>query len=175
MNISELFQAGYITKIYGFKGELIAQLDDNIIIDEYLEKEPIFFIKENKPVPFKFSIINFRTDGKLRIKIQGIDSDAEAQQFLKTKIFFKKNKCKFNQQISDLDAIINYNVIDKKYGNIGKVEKYSIFPAQNIIHVSFNKKEILIPYIDELIEKIDDIEKIIYVNTPDGLIDMYCK
>ena len=36
-----------------------------------------------------------------------------------------------------------------------------------------NDKEILVPAIDEIFEKIDRENKTIYINAPDGLIDIY--
>ena len=46
-------------------------------------------------------------------------------------------------------------------------------PAQDLFQIKYQNKEILIPIINEFIEKINKDSKTIYLNTPIGLIDIY--
>ena len=46
-------------------------------------------------------------------------------------------------------------------------------PAQDLLVVDCNGKEVLVPITDDSILKLDRTNKIIEVQTPAGLIDMY--
>ncbi|MDP4267759.1 MAG: hypothetical protein Q8880_10055 [Bacteroidota bacterium] len=172
MNNDELFRAGQISKLYGYKGELITNIDSDLI-NEFPEGEPVFIQIEGKPVPYFFKIIHINPDGKIRIKIDGVDSEVDARKFLKSNIYFRKTLLKKDSTASQFDSIINFKVIDKQLSEIGFVEDYSILTYQTILHVRWNKKEILIPYVDSIIEKIDTENKILYINAPEGLIELY--
>ena len=69
--------------------------------------------------------------------------------------------------------IPGFLVIDKDFGEIGKVSKVQEAPAQDLLVVDCNGKEVLVPITDDSILKLDRTNKIIEVQTPAGLIDMY--
>ena len=69
--------------------------------------------------------------------------------------------------------IIGYEVQDKRHGFIGCVEEILDRPEQEIIRILKGKKEILVPLTDEMISKIDRKKKILILDTPEGLVDLY--
>jgi len=44
---------------------------------------------------------------------------------------------------------------------------------QALLQVRFGEKEILIPAVDQIMKEIDRKKKIIYIEAPDGLIEIY--
>lgn len=51
--------------------------------------------------------------------------------------------------------IIGFKVIDNERGDIGEIESVIEYPAQPLFSINFKGKEILIPIIDSVIEKVD--------------------
>ncbi len=47
------------------------------------------------------------------------------------------------------------------------------YPTQAILQVMKEKKEILIPILDQVIQNVDRDKKILSITAPEGLIDMY--
>ncbi len=64
-------------------------------------------------------------------------------------------------------------MIDAEKGDIGTIASVIDYPAQALFQIMKNGKEILIPIIDEVLEKVDRQEKTIYIKAPNGLIDLY--
>ena len=64
-------------------------------------------------------------------------------------------------------------MIDKQKGNIGTIASVIDYPAQPLFQIINNKKEILFPIIDKLIDCVDRENSTIFVTAPDGLIDIY--
>ena len=56
---------------------------------------------------------------------------------------------------------------------IGILEQVIEYPAQPLFQIMKNGVEVLIPVIDEVIDKVDRENKTIYINAPNGLIELY--
>ena len=69
--------------------------------------------------------------------------------------------------------IIGYKVFDAIKGEIGKVDKVLEYSTSNLFSILVKDKEILIPISDEIVGKVDKINKTIQVTCPEGLIDLY--
>jgi 16S rRNA processing protein RimM len=64
-------------------------------------------------------------------------------------------------------------VIDKHKGNIGKITQILDFPGNPLFEIKYENKQLLIPVRDEFIEQLDRENRTIYINAPEGLIDIY--
>jgi len=69
--------------------------------------------------------------------------------------------------------LIGFKVIDDVHGEIGEITNILEMPQQLIFEIHKVKKEILIPANENIIYKIDSNKKIVFINTPEGLIDIY--
>ena len=79
--------------------------------------------------------------------------------------FIKEN------QHNKLAALIGFEVIDSKHGNIGKVTEILDNTAQELFQISNGDQEFLIPITEEFIQKIEG--NTIYLETPEGLIELF--
>ena len=66
-----------------------------------------------------------------------------------------------------------FKVVDSVYGDIGVLQEVIEYPAQPLFQVMKNGTEILIPVIDEVIDRVDRELKTLYITAPNGLIDLY--
>ena len=64
-------------------------------------------------------------------------------------------------------------IIDKIKGNIGICKDFIDISNQPIMQVDCDGKEILIPAVDDIFEEVDREKRILRVNAPEGLIDIY--
>jgi len=69
--------------------------------------------------------------------------------------------------------IIGFTVMDKQHGNIGVITGVNDSVSQVLFEVKKDDKELLIPVADNIIDKVDRANKILYVTTPEGLVDLY--
>jgi 16S rRNA processing protein RimM len=66
-----------------------------------------------------------------------------------------------------------FRVVDESYGDIGVIQTVIEYPAQPLFQIMKGDKEILVPVIDPVIKKVDRENKTIYIDAPNGLIDLY--
>ena len=87
---------------------------------------------------------------------------------LKEKVYIDKNSLNLNNIILDED-LVNYKVIVNNE-NASIKEIFFASPTNKILRILINNKEVLVPYNNEFIEKIDKETKTIYIKVLDGMM-----
>jgi len=171
---NDCFELGHITKPRSFKGEVIIYLDTDSL-DEYLEMESVYVEINEQLVPFFIDSIFLYKANSVRVKFEGIDTEEAAKAIVKKKLFLPLDL------LPELESddfyhhdVIGFTIQDKHHGDIGiiaDIVESSTNPIFKIDHDS--GQEILIPVADNFIEKVDKPGKQIFVNCPEGLIELY--
>ncbi len=63
-------------------------------------------------------------------------------------------------------------MIDEIKGNVGKINELIVLPKQQFLSVNVNENEVLLPYTDAFVKKIDHKTKTVYYTAPEGLFDI---
>jgi len=173
MTKDECFFLGKIVKKYSFKGELLIKLDT----DEpnlYENLDSIFIDLRGNFIPFFIESSQLHKSELLRVKFEDVDTEADADALIKSKCYLPLSTL---PELEDgkfyFHEIIGYQVEDKNFGNVGIIKGVNDSTSQSLFEIDRNGIEILIPMNDEFIEKVDKENKIIFVDTPEGLIDLY--
>lgn len=66
-----------------------------------------------------------------------------------------------------------FRVIDSQHGDIGVLQQVIEYPAQPLFQIMNGDTEILIPVIDQVIDRLDRESKTLYITAPNGLIELY--
>lgn len=173
MRKEECFYLGTIVKKHSFKGEVIIKLDT----DEpelYGNMESVFVDIGGNLIPFFIKKSSLSKGTQLRVKFEDVNTEEDADSILKSKIYLpldllpKLEGTKFYYH-----EVIGFEVIDKKHGLIGVIKSINENAAQPLFEIEHSNREIFIPLIDEFIKKVDRENKVIQVETPEGLIDLY--
>jgi 16S rRNA processing protein RimM len=174
MQVNDCFQLGHIVKSHGFKGELISELD----VDSpsfYAKLKEIYIEVNNKLVRFDIEKVKILEKQQALIKLSGIDDEETATALSGANLFLPLS---YLPPLSDTQfyfhEIIGYEVIDKEKGLIGLISRVLDMPQQAILEIkNSEEKEILIPITNETITRIDREKKQLFINAPEGLIDIY--
>lgn len=173
MNKKDCFFLGKIVKKYSFKGELLVKLDT----DEpglYEHMDSVFVEVRNTLIPFFIEASQLHKSELLRIKFEDVDTEDDADALMKSSLYLP---LEFLPKLEDgkfyFHEIIGYKVEDKNFGHVGHIKSVNDSTAQSLFEIDRNGIEILIPMNDEFITKVDKVNKTIFVNTPEGLIDLY--
>ena len=173
MTKDECFYLGKIVKKYSFKGELLAKLDT----DEpglYENLDALFLDLRGNLVPFFIETSQLHKSELLRIKFEDVNTEADADAILKSELYLP---LEFLPTLADdkfyFHEIIGFQMIDVKFGKVGLITGVNDTTSQALFEVDKSGIEILIPMNDAFIDKVDKENKTIYVNTPDGLLDLY--
>lgn len=173
MRKEDCFYLGKIVKKYGFKGELLAKLDT----DEpelYKDLESVFIALGDDLVPFFIEKSSLHKSTLLRMRIEDVDTEAEADALIKSELFLPLDMLpKLSGNQFYFHEIIGYKMIDVAFGEVGEITAVNDSTAQALFEVQRDDKQILIPMNDEFIVRLDRTKKEIVVQTPIGLIELY--
>ncbi len=173
MKQDELFLVGKIVRTFGTKGEVVFQID-NEILSQIKKLESVFLKLNENLVPFFIDTLLPRPKNQFLIKFLDVDNSEDATAITGCQIFIPKTllpKQKPTKLYSD--NIEGYNVIDSVHGDIGIVQSILELPQQSLLSILFNGKEILIPIVEEIVRKVDHKNMTINIEAPEGLIDLY--
>ena len=171
MDIKDCYYLGRITKPWGVKGQLVLFLDvDNP--DEYTELDSAFVEIKGQLVPHFFHLDQMNGN-----KAVATFEDITAEQpnalvghemYLPLSLLPKLEGNQFY-----FHEVVGFKVVDSEYGDIGTLEQVIEYPAQPLFQIMKNGTEVLIPVIDQVIDRVDRKLKTIFITAPKGLIELY--
>lgn len=172
MNLADSFYIGYITKTKGLKGEV--QVFFEYPEPEDLDLETLFLEFNGKLVPYFTQEIALQSNQTANIYLADVDVIEKAQTLVRKKIYLpnskKPERAPGEFLISDLKGFM---VVDASQGELGEIKEVYEYPQQFVASVIYKEREILFPLSDDLIEEINQDKSILYVNLPEGLVDLY--
>jgi len=171
----EWLDIGYIAKAHGLKGELKAKLNVYDIY-EYAERKSFHLAKrgtENRSV-HKITYFKVHKPTEAIIRLKGVGTRDAAEAMVGYTIWI---------QTSDLPEleegrfyyfeVTGFEIEDKNLGRLGTIVRILDMPAQDIIVMNYQDKEVLIPMTDEFVFQADKEKRLIYTCLPEGLLELY--
>ncbi|RKV88268.1 MAG: 16S rRNA processing protein RimM [Bacteroidetes bacterium] len=157
----DLTTIGKTIKPHGIAGEILCEFslvlgDDNL---------PEYFIIE------EFFIDSFRGRAKFSafVHLEGVTDERTARLLCGKEILTDKViNCGEDDVEYGLSFLIGFTVVDRTYGDIGKVTAIDDSTVNTLMAVG----DKLIPAQEAFITKIDNTKKIIYTQLPEGLLDI---
>jgi len=158
-------EIGYFSKTQGLKG----QLQLNVTADFDIKNCKALIVEMQGGQSPQF-LSEFRsTKNGFVISLEEIDSIEKAKSFVGKKVLVEE---KFLIE-DDEDDFVGYRLIDETFGDLGIIDEVEDTGANLILNITYKGKQVLLPFSEELVIKIDDSSKTIYYKAPEGLIDMY--
>lgn len=171
MEIKDCFYLGKVTKPWGVKGQMVLFLDVDSP-EEYAELDSAFVEVKDKLVPHFFHIDSLNGNKAVvtfeEISVEQASALVGHELYLPLDLLPKLEGNKFY-----FHEVLGFRVIDGEKGDVGTLEQVIEYPAQPLFQIMKNGVEILVPVIDEVVANVDREQKIIYINAPKGLIDLY--
>lgn len=161
----QLTEIGYISKTKGIKGELVLKTEQ---LFELEDLKVIFIDEQGNKAPHFIEEIRVINSG-IQFKLENIGSVELARRLVGKKVFVEENII----EIQEEDWLLDYEVIDHRFGSLGKVLETEDNGAQMLLHLNYKDKQIILPYVEEFIMEVNEETKKIMYNAPEGLIDIY--
>jgi len=174
MRKEDAFCLGKIAKKFSFKGEILLYLDTDEPC-QYKNLESIFVESDGDLIPFFIEKSSFHKNNFLRIKLEDIHSEEQADKIIGKEVYLPlKMLPKLAEDKFYFHEIIGFTAHDIHHGTIGIISEINDSKTQAFFIINNkNGKEIIIPMVDQFIEKINKKQKIITLKTPPGLIELY--
>ncbi len=168
----DYFYLGHITKPFGYKGQLVIYLDTDQP-EKYQSLDAVFMEEDGEMIPYIIEDLQCRNGNTAVVKFVDIDGE-EAKSLLKCDLYLPLSMLPpLTGNSFYYHEVIGFTVVDKEKGEIGVCQDFIDVSQQPIMQIDYNGKEILIPAVDEFLKEIDREKKMIYIEAPEGLIDIY--
>ena len=164
----DTYKIGTLTRTHGIGGELSMNFTDDVW--DRADADYVFLEVDGIQVPFFLEGWRFRSDSVALLKFQDIDSSESALEYVGADVYFPHD---LTPEPSEDDEyswrhFTGWKVVDDIAGEIGEIEHVEDSTANTIFFVG----DKLIPATEDFIERIDAKERTIYMNLPEGLLDL---
>ena len=167
-----LYLLGSLIKTHGVHGECILKI--NALKPENIhEIDSVFMNIDGLLVPYFISQLSDKDQSSFIIKFDDIDSKDKAAEFIGCDIYIPSESINLPDNVnSAAPDFTGYEIIDKKYGNIGRIMSILNIQDNPLFKVKSVDYEYLIPIHKDIIQETDEDKKIIFTNIPDGLLEI---
>ena len=161
MNENEVFKIGRLVKLHGVKGKVEMSFTDDVFDRSGIDY--LFLRVDGLLVPFFIDSYSFKGANKVLIKFDDIDDTSSAQRLVNSDVFFPYAEIPDRESDEDMtDYLIGYRLynIDTQSANTLLFVKT---PSDN---------NVMIPLHPELVSNLDEKQRTITMNLPEGLLQI---
>lgn len=166
------FNIGKLVAVHGLKGELL--LKHELGKKTSLKGLQAIFIEEKKSsfLPYFIESTKIKSEDEVYIKLENIDSREAAIQLSAKKVWLPEADLKRFAAKNGPASMLGYSIIHNDE-SLGEILELIEQPHQLLCRLEIEGKEVLIPLHEQTLKKIDHKKKEVFVELPDGLLDVY--
>ena len=170
--MAEYFNIGKLVAVHGLKGEML--LKHELGKKTSLKGLTAIFIEEKKGsfLPYFIESTTIKADDEIYIKLESIDSREAALKLSAKKVWLPEADFKKFAAKNSPATLLGYTIINENE-TLGEILELIEQPHQMLCRLEIKGKEVLIPLHEETLKKVDHKKKEVYVELPDGLLDIY--
>jgi 16S rRNA processing protein RimM len=173
MEKADCFHLGYVAKLHGFKGEVSLFLDVTNP-EDYETLDAVFIEINGQLTPFFVTAFKLKNKGFAAVKFEGVTTENDARILLRKNLFLPSQILpKLSGKNFYDHEVVGFKVIDSLFGEVGVLESIIDLQVNPLIQIMNGSKEVLVPLIDGLVQKVDRSNKTLYITAPAGLIELY--
>ena len=163
---------GSFTRVHGVKGNLILKPDTDDPA-RYRKTKKLFIEVDGTLREYASQTLSAGPQ-QLIIHLEGLDDRDEATAFVRCDVYLPLSELppSKGKHIYFHEAI-GMKVVDELAGALGVIDTIYDLPHQPVAQVLYSGKEVLIPFIQQFIQRIDRKERVIYMTLPEGLLEVY--
>lgn len=170
----DIIKIGKFQKTHALKGEL--NMISDIDSDYFLEGHPVIIEYEGILVPYYIENIRTKGSTSFLVKIGGVDNEQDASKFVNKEVAILKKDAEewLDDSLIDSNDLKGYKVIDTSSDiELGEIERIDDSTSNLLFIVKEeNGEEIFVPANEDFIIEIDEENKIIKMNLPEGLVGL---
>ena len=172
MKAEDCFRIGSVLKTKGLKGEMQLYIDFEGI--EKVKITSLFIDMAGKMVPYFVSSLKHLQKNQAYLYLEDVDTIEKANMLVKKDIYLpNKLKPKKSKDEFTLKDVKGFIAVDETHGELGEIIDVAEYPQQLIATVNYKNKEVLFPLNVDIIKGMDVEGNEIYIDLPDGLLDVY--
>jgi 16S rRNA processing protein RimM len=157
--------------VSGYEGAVAVKLE-KIFTENIPHMESVFLEIEGRPVPFFISDLEYSGADVLKLQFEGYTTAHKISEFIGCRVFLTSHP-KTGSRSREKLSFIGYKVYIDEKELLGEITELIPINDQWLINVSSaDEKQILIPFHEDFIVKIDKRKKMIIMDLPEGLTEI---
>ena len=170
--MNNYFKVGKLVATFGLQGELV--LLHSLGKKTSLKGLEAIFIEDKKDtfIPYFIQSTKIKSDKEILISLDGLSTKETAHKLVQREVWLLEDDFQKFAGKSAPISLLGYMMINEDE-EIGEVLEVIEQPHQLLCKILLNGNEALIPIHDESLDKIDKKNRKVFVNLPDGLLDIY--
>ncbi len=170
--VSQYFLIGRTLKSHGTGGQLRMLIEDRF--KNYIsEGTYLFFDLNGSKVPYM--VTNVEEEAHFVISLEDVINKKESDLLAGQELWIPLATVKTRHQLSPKninDKWSEYSLHDNVTGDDYKILRTEEYPQQLMAVIEIEQREMLVPLSDQLITEISKEKKRIFINIPEGLLDL---
>ena len=156
---------------HGYKGDIKISVSSNNL-DTFPDLKYLFIDIDGCFIPFKIGNVRSFSKNVLIVKLKEIRSEDDVNEVINKNVYIDSTEIGSNIDSGFFyNDLINFDVItDSK--KIGRIENINSNLPQPVFEIMYDSRTVLIPIHEDFIRKIDKENNIIYLDIPDGLLEI---
>jgi 16S rRNA processing protein RimM len=169
-----LIKIGHTLKPHGLKGEIKVFVEEQYEEDLF-QSETVFLEIAGRNIPY--FIENIRGGNALIVKFEDIN-DIDAATKIANRALQLREKDIIPEEEKEGEIVESYSylegfyIIDTTNGKIAEIQSVIDTSHQELALLEYNGKEIFIPLHDDFIISIDETNKEVPMDLPEGILDL---
>ena len=162
---------GTVVSKHGYKGDIKISVSSNNL-DTFPDLKYLFIDLYGCFIPYKIDNVRSFSKNVFIVKLKEIMSEDEVDEIIHKHIYIDSTEMESNIDSGFFyNDLINFDVItDSK--KIGRIENINSKLPQPVFEIIYDSRKVLIPIHEDLIKKIDKKNRIIYLDIPNGLLEI---
>ena len=162
---------GTVVSKHGYKGDIKISVSSNNLVT-FPDLKYLFIELDDCFIPFKIDNVRSFSKNVLIVKLKEIRSEDEVNEVIHKNIYVDSAEMESNIDSGFFyNDLINFEVItDSK--KIGRIENINSKLPQPVFEIIYDSRKALIPIHEDLIKKNDKKNRIIYLDIPNGLLEI---
>ena len=164
----EVYKIGRLGKAHGVHGELSFMVDDDVF--DRVEADYLVLEVDGILVPFFIEDYRFRNDTTALIKFEDVDTQQRARELTNCDVYFPHALVPDDDELPTMAFLVGFNVVDAATGTtVGRIAAIDDQTANTLFELEDGT---LIPAAADLVADIDQKQRSITLNLPEGLLSL---
>lgn len=170
--MDKYFKIGKIVATHGVAGKMVLQHSLGKATD--LKKTEVLFVEDAKDsfLPYFIKKATAKSEEDTYIEVEGIESKEAAKVLLRKEIWLSEKDFSAQHSSSAPISMLGFEVFDGDQ-SLGEILEVVEQKHQTLCMVLLGKKEAWLPVHEASLKKIDRKKKQVFLELPDGLLDVY--
>lgn len=168
----QYFKFGKLVASHGLKGELI--LEHHLGKKTSLKGLQVIFIEEKtgQHLPYFIEKTGIKNEQEVYVKLEDVHTPEAARKLTPKTVWMQEADFqKFSSSSSPI-RLLGYHIIDGD-NDLGEILEVIEQPHQILCTILYKEKEAYIPIHEESLLKVDKKNRKVFVDLPEGLLDVY--